>query len=161
MGGSALLSSSLPFYAGCENHRYLQRGKKHNAKLPILSFFFQIYSFCLLFRVFCSSLLQVAGLPASSPPPLCISGGPFSDLFHLRSPLLSVHLISAGGRSGGWRRELSVWVAAKAGVQKMKKSRGCLGWSVAVAVEETEGEADVADEEGNATAGGLGFGGDL
>jgi len=103
----------------------------------------------------------VAGLPASSPPPLCIGGGPFSDLFHLRSPLLSVHLISAGGRSGGWRRELSVWVAAKAGVQKMKKSRGCLGWSVAVAVEETEGEADVADEEGNATAGGLGFGGDL
>ena len=51
--------------------------------------------------------------------------------------------------------------AAAVGVQKMKKSRGCLGWSVAVAVEETEGEADVADEEGNATAGGLGFGGDL
>ena len=35
-------------------------------------------------------------------------------------------------------------------------------WSgLFVAVEETEGEADVADEEGNATAGGLGFGGDL
>jgi hypothetical protein len=54
-----------------------------------------------------------------------------------------------------------VWVAAKAGVQKMKKSTGCLGWSVAVAVEETEGEANVFDEEGNATAKGLGFGGDL
>jgi hypothetical protein len=70
-------------------------------------------------------------------------------------------LISDGGRSGDWRRELSVWVAAKASVQKMKKSTGCLGWSVAVVVEETEGEADVADEEGNATARGLGFGRDL
>ena len=140
MGGSALLSSSLPFSAGCENHRYLQRGKKHNAKLPILSPFFRSTLFCLLFRVFCSSLLQVAGPPTSSPLPLCIGGGPFSDLFHLRSPLLSIHLIFAGG----WRRELSVWVAAKAGVQKMKKSRGCLGWSVVVDVEETEGEADVA-----------------
>ena len=53
-------------------------------------------------------------------------------------------------------RSGSVGDAAAVGVQKMKKSRGCLGWSVAVAVEETEGEADVADEEGNATAGGLG-----
>jgi hypothetical protein len=74
MGGSALLSSSLPFSAGCENHRYLQRGKKHNAKLPILSFL-RSTLFCLLFRVFCSSLLQVEGLPAFSPLSLCISGG--------------------------------------------------------------------------------------
>jgi hypothetical protein len=41
----------------------------------------------------------------------------------------------------------------------MKKSGGCLGWSVAVAVEETKREADVADGEGAAAAGGLGFGG--
>jgi len=49
--------------------------------------------------------------------------------------------------------------AACGRLQKMKKSGGCLGWSVAVAVEETKREADVADGEGAAAAGGLGFGG--
>jgi len=138
------------------------KGEKNTIQSFRFSHFFRSTLFCrLLFRVFCSSLLQVAGLPASSALPLCIDGGPFSDLFHFRSPLLLIHLISDDGRSGDWRRELSVWVAAKAGMQKMKKNTGCLGWSVAVVVEETEGEANVFDEEGNATAGGLGFGGDL
>jgi len=70
MGGSAMLSSSLPFFAGCKNHCYLQRGKKHNAKLPILSFF-HIYSLL-------SSLSSFLFFPSSggrstgffSPPPL-------------------------------------------------------------------------------------------
>ena len=61
---------------------------------------------------FFPNLLCFRWLPASSPLPLCIGDGSFSDLFHLHSPLLSVHLISVSG----WRRELSVWVAAKAGV---------------------------------------------
>jgi hypothetical protein len=32
MGGSGLLSSSLPFSVGCEDHRYLQQKKRRNNK---------------------------------------------------------------------------------------------------------------------------------
>jgi len=38
MGGSGLLSSSLPFSADFEDHRYLQQKKRHNKKFWSLSF---------------------------------------------------------------------------------------------------------------------------
>jgi hypothetical protein len=44
MGRSALLSSSLPFSAGCENHRYLQREKHTYKASDSFSPFFFIYS---------------------------------------------------------------------------------------------------------------------
>jgi hypothetical protein len=65
MGGSALLSYSLLCWLW--EPPLPAKGEKNTMHSFRFSPFFRSTLFCLLFRVFCSSLLQVAGLPASSP----------------------------------------------------------------------------------------------
>jgi hypothetical protein len=127
MGRSALLSSSLPFSAGCENHRYLQR-EKHTCKASdsFPPFFFYLLS--LVFSFWFSVLPFCRWRTALRSGRLCErleEGEQRLDSVGAAVWGLSLETAGSAGAAGGRRR-------AGGQLQKMKKSGAptlpCGGW---------------------------------
>jgi hypothetical protein len=170
MGGSAQLLLPFPSCTGIDNHCHLQKAQNATTSCPLS---ISVFYICILqIRFFGLRFLLYFKSPARK------------RTWTRGASLLEAWGATVGTVEGRLEKEDLSWLAVVGrsccGVSVEVREAGdgaCFGrycWPVSgegdqlllwsglfVAVEETKGEADVADEEGNATAGGLGFGGDL